>query len=63
MPKFTISMEVTERTVEEIEIEADTAAEALQMVEEYQFDNSNTRFVDSIEWSIQNAKLKETGNG
>lgn len=60
MPKFTIRMEVTERTVQEIEIEAETAAEAVRLVEEYEFDNSEAHEVDSIEWSVDNVKEKGT---
>lgn len=57
MPKFTIEHEVTERTVQRVEIEADTPEEALRLVEEYEFDNSESWEVDSIEWSLQNAKV------
>lgn len=57
MPKFTIEHEVTERTVQRVVIEADTPEEALRLVEEYEFDNSESWEVDSIEWSLQNAKV------
>lgn len=57
MPKFVIEHEVTERTVQRVEIEADTPEEALRLVEEYEFDNSESWEVDSIEWSLQNAKV------
>lgn len=57
MPKFTVEHEVTERTVQRVVIEADTPEEALRLVEEYEFDNSESWEVDSIEWSLQNAKV------
>ncbi len=57
MPKFTIEHEVTERTVQRVEIEADTPEEALRLVEEYEFNNSESWEVSSIEWSLQNAKV------
>lgn len=56
MPKFTVRYDLTERTVQEIEIEADSFEEAKRVVEEYEFDNSDQREISSLEWSIDNVR-------
>jgi hypothetical protein len=58
MPKFTIRYDLTERTVQEVEIEADSLEEAKRVVEEYEFDNSEAREVSSLEWSLDNVRQK-----
>ncbi|SKB63055.1 hypothetical protein [Sphingopyxis flava] len=59
MPVFTIRYDLTERTVQEVDIEADTLDEAKRIVEEYEFDNSDQREVTSYEWSLDNVRTKE----
>lgn len=52
MAKYTVSMMVTERTRQEIEVEASCSQEALDIVENYDFDNSLTVEMESLEWSV-----------
>lgn len=56
MPRFNLLIDVTERTVQRVTIEADTLSEAICMVEEYEFDNSECEFVESLEWTIDNVR-------
>lgn len=56
MPMFTIRYDLTERTVQEIDIEAEDLADAIAAVATYEFDNSNQRQVESHEWSIDNVR-------
>lgn len=56
MPKFALRYDLTERTVQEVEIEADNLDEAKRLVEEYEFDNSEGREVTSLEWLIDNVR-------
>lgn len=57
MPKFRIRYDLTERTVQEVVIEADSAEEAKRVVEEYEFDNSGQNMVSSHEWSLDNVQV------
>ena len=59
MPKFTIQYEAIERTIEHIDIEAETAEEAKRMVEEYEFDNGHGSLQSSLEWSVENVEVVE----
>lgn len=59
MPMFTIRYDLTERTVQDIDIEADSLEEAKRLVEEYEFDNSEQREVTSYEWSLDNVRTPE----
>ena len=59
MATFTIRYDLTERTVQEIEVEADTLEDAKRIVEEYEFDNSEQREVTSLEWSLDNVRTPE----
>lgn len=59
MPMFTIRYDLTQRTVQEIDVEADSLEEAKRLVEEYEFDNSESREVNSLEWSIDNVHEPE----
>lgn len=56
MAVFTIRYDLTERTVQDIDIEADSLEEAKRLVEEYEFDNSEQREVTSYEWSLDNVR-------
>jgi hypothetical protein len=58
MTEFTLLLDVTERTVEQITIEADNLEEAIKLVEEYNFDNSECQFLRSLEWSAENVRLR-----
>lgn len=49
---FSVSMTVTEVTIQNIAIEAETEEEARAIVEEYNFDNSECTQTDSLEWSV-----------
>lgn len=57
MPAFIIEYTKTERTRERITINAETAEEARELVEEYNFDNSESWEVDSLEWSVSDAEI------
>ena len=57
MKTFIIQYTVTERTREQIEIVAETAEEAIHLVEEYEFDNSGSNFLESLEWSVSDVEL------
>jgi len=59
MAKFTIRYDLTERTVQEIDIEADSLEEAIRLIESYEFDNSDQYQVESLEWSIDNVRLHD----
>lgn len=59
MPLFTIRYDLTERTVQEIDVEADSLEEAKRLVGEYEFDNSDQREITSYEWSLDNVRTKE----
>jgi hypothetical protein len=58
MPKFTIRYDLIERTVQEVEIEAESLEEAKRVVEEYEFDNSEAHEISSLEWSLDNVREK-----
>lgn len=57
MAHYTIEYTKTERVRERIIIEADSPEEALRVVEEYEFDNSNAWETDSLEWSLSDAEI------
>lgn len=57
MAEYTIEYTKTERTRERITIEADSPEEALRVVEEYEFDNSESWETDSLEWSVSDAEI------
>lgn len=57
MPTFTIEMTVTEITRQSIDVEAESAEEALRLVEEYEIDNSTAIQIGSFEWSISDAVI------
>ena len=59
MPKVLIEYTKTEITRERIWVEADSAADAVQGVEEYEFDNSDAYEVDSIRWEISDVEAVE----
>lgn len=59
MPKFTLRYDLTERTVQEIEVEAESLDEAKSIVEQYEFDNSDQREIESLEWSIDRVRSPE----
>ena len=52
MAKFLIEYTKTEITRERVWIEADSVAEAVRVVEEYEFDNSEAYEVDSLRWEL-----------
>lgn len=58
MPLYTIRYDLTERTVQEVDIEAASLAEAIGFVEEYEFDNIDAHEVFSLEWSLDNVREK-----
>jgi hypothetical protein len=59
MPQILIEYTKTEVTRERVWIEADSPAEALRVVEEYEFDNSDAYEVDSLRWEISDASVHE----
>ena len=56
MAKFLIEYTKTEITRERVWIEADTVEEAVQAVEEYEFDNSDSYEVDSLRWEVSDVE-------
>lgn len=58
MPTFTIRYDLTERTVQEVDINADSLEEAKDLVATYNFDNGHQREITSYEWSIDNVRTK-----
>lgn len=56
MPKFTLRYDLTQRTVQEIDIEAESLDEAKRIVEEYEFDTSDQREITSLEWSLDSVR-------
>lgn len=59
MPAFTVEYTLTEKRLQRITIEAESAAEALRIIEEYDFDNSGSWDVHngSLEWSLTDARV------
>lgn len=57
MAKYVIEYTKTEVTRERVEIEADTPQEALREVEEYEFDNSEAWYVDSLRWEVSEVEV------
>ena len=57
--KFIVGFNVIERTWRNVEIEADSAEHAVELVEQHEFDNSEAWEVDSTEWSISDAEVIE----
>lgn len=56
MKTFKIRMTVTEVTREIAFIEAETEAEAIAKVQEYDFDNSHNEFDDSLSWEVSDVE-------
>lgn len=56
MPKFFVDYTKTQVTRERVVIEAESQEEAVRLVEEYEFDNSEAWEIESIEWSIDNVE-------
>lgn len=59
---YTVEFTLTERTVRQIDIVAETPEEAVETVEDYGFDNDEAVEKDSLEWSVDNVKLIIKGN-
>lgn len=59
MPMYIVEYTKTERTRQRTMIQADTEAEAVALVEEYEHDNSDDWQVDSLEYSIADVTLAE----
>lgn len=59
MSLFTVRYVLTERTIQEIEIEADSQDEAKDLVDSYDFDNSTARHIKSLEWSLDREAANE----
>jgi len=57
MAKFLIEYIAIEKTRQRIEVEADTAEEARQIVEEYNFDNSESWETDCLTWEIDEVEF------
>ena len=63
MAVFTIEYTLTERTRRKVDVEADTMTEALAAVEEYEADLSDSWEVDSLEYSVADAKCTDVDDG
>ena len=57
MAKYLIEYTRTEVVKERIEIEADSPEEAVELVEEYNFDNSESWEVDSLRWEVSDVEF------
>lgn len=57
MAEFLVRYTVTEVNTEEIWIEADSAEDAVKEVEDYAFDNSESQFVRSHEYFVENVRV------
>lgn len=60
MRHFVVEYTVTEVTRQRISILADSAQEALEAVEGYEFDNTDQYEVNSLMWSISSAEVIPT---
>lgn len=57
MTEFTITYTVTERTRWKRLVEADSAEEAVELVKQYEFDNSEGQKIESLEWTVDDVEL------
>ena len=58
MKRFVVQYTATDITREEVIIEAESAEEAQRIVEEYEFDNSDSRQVECFEFSVSDVELR-----
>ena len=58
MATYTLRFDMTERTVQEIDIEANSLDEAKRLVREYEFDNGHAWQIDCLEWSVDNVRTR-----
>jgi hypothetical protein len=54
---FTVQLSVTERSLQRVQVEADTPEEAIRLVEEYEVDNSHFNQIDCLEYSYDNVGI------
>lgn len=59
MPKVLVEYTVTEITRERLWVEADSGDDAIEAVENYEIDNSDSYQVDSICWELSDAEVVE----
>ncbi len=57
MAKYLIEYTRTEIVKERVVIEADSPEEAVQVVEEYEFDNSESYETDSLRWEVSDVEF------
>ena len=56
MTTFKLQYVLTERTVQAIDVEADTLKEAIALVEDYDVDTSDSWQLDSLEYSVDHVQ-------
>ena len=56
--KFVLRYALTQSTVEEVVVEAESAVEAQRIVEEHEFDTSDSRQVECFEFSVSDVELR-----
>ena len=57
MAKYLIEYTRTEIVKERVVIEADSQEEAVRLVEEYEFDNSESYETDSLHWEVSDVEF------
>ena len=57
MAKYLIEYTRTEIVKERVVIEADSQEEAVRLVEEYEFDNSESYETDSLRWEVSDVEF------
>ena len=57
MPKFTMKYTLTEVTERQVEIEADNEEDAIEAMENYEADTSDSYQVNSIRWEIEDVEV------
>lgn len=60
MPEFKVEFTKTQITRHEITIEADSAEEAMELVDQYEIDFSEATEIDSFKWEISDAEIVGT---
>lgn len=59
MPKILVEYTKTEITRERLWVEADSPEDAVEGVENYEFDNSDAYEVDSLRWELDDVEVIE----
>lgn len=57
MPKFTMKYTLTEVTERQVEVEADNEEDAIEAMQNYEVDTSDSYQVNSIRWEIEDIEV------